>query len=274
MTTRRRGRYPTGIVAAVAVFVLVLPAIQGLMPWDPTHTNLLAAMQPPSAAHWLGTDALGRDMLARLLAACRTSLTVSLAAVALATAGGVLVGIAAGVAGGIADAVLSWAADVVAAVPRLLLAMVAAAVLGGGAVGVTGALALASFPTIVRLARAAVLATLAEGYVHASVASGASGWHVARVHVLPAIRGLMLNRAAALVGTAILVEASLGFLGLGAPDPTLGGLIRDGLAALERAPILAVAPMVTVFAIALVCHLAADRAAEMDGRRPVSPSGA
>ncbi|MBP2312950.1 ABC transporter permease [Azospirillum soli] len=245
------------VLLALAAVAVAAPLI---VPHDPAAVDLARAWAPPSPAHWLGCDALGRDVVSRLLLGARASLLVAAAAAVLATLLGVALGIVGSLAGRWAEAVVGHAVDVALAFPKLVLALVLVALLGPGVPATAAAIGLASWPDVARLTRALVAAAHREPYVRAAAACGAGRRYVLWRHVLPHIRAALLARAGALAAQAVLAEAALGFLGLGVQDPlpSWGGMIRDGLPVIAARPAMALAASLAVFTTALAVNLLVD----------------
>lgn len=210
---------------------------------DPFAIELGARLDPPRAAHPLGQDTLGRDVLVRVLYGARVSLAVATAAVALTLALGVLLGAVAGYAGGWVDEVFTRIVDVLLAFPGLLLAIALAAVLGPSLRNVVLALSVLGWTAYARLARAEVATLRHREYVQAAEALGARPARVILHHLLPLAAPALLVQATFGMAGAIVAEASLSFLGLGAPPPlpSWGAMIEEGR------PFLLVAPHLTVF---------------------------
>lgn len=251
----RRGLVGGALLAAVVAAAVAAPL---LAPADPLRQDLAHHLEPPSRHHPLGTDRLGRDVLSRLLHGARLSLAVGAAAVACALAIGVLVGTVAGYGGRVGDELLMRATDVLLAFPGILLAIALAAVLGPSARNVVIALGVMAWPTYARLTRAEVRAAAARESTRAAEALGATPLRVAVRHLLPSARAALVVQATFGVAGAIVAEASLSFLGLGAPPPTpsWGAMLAEGRSFLLIAPHLVIAPAlalgVTVLAIQLV----------------------
>jgi peptide/nickel transport system permease protein len=229
------------MVAVVLLAALVGPA---LAPYPPAAQLLELRLAPPSAAHPLGLDELGRDVLSRLLHGARVSVTVGFAVVLLAGAVGTLVGAVAGYWGGAVDALLMRATDVVLAFPGILLAIALVAVLGPALSHVVVALAAIGWVGYARLVRGQVLKLRAEEYVVAARAAGIPSWRVLGRHVLPGVLPLLVVQATLGMAGAVLAEAGLSFLGLGQPPPgaSWGAMINAGRAHLLDAPHVALFP--------------------------------
>lgn len=227
----RLWRNRVGMLGFVLAALVVLSAVLGpwLTPVDPLQQNVLARFQGPSLAHLLGTDNFGRDTLARILYGYRTSIAVSFGAVALSTLLGSTVGLLAAYLGGWIDRILMRLMDVLLAFPIILLAIAVLAVLGPGGTNTALAIGVVYTPIFARLARGPALTVLSWDYVAAARAVGASGSRIVLRHVLPNILAPILVQTTLSLSTAILVEASLSFLGLGTqpPTPSLGLMLSQ-----------------------------------------------
>jgi peptide/nickel transport system permease protein len=257
---RRLGPAGRGGALVAAAWLLLSLLGPWLSPIDPQAIDLSRELQPPGAAHWLGAGENGVDVLAQLLAGARVSLVVSLGSVVAAAAVGVLVGAVAGLAGGALEEVLMRAVDVVLAFPGLLLAIFISSVLGPSLRNVVLALTFAGWTGYARLSRAQVRWLLSREYVTAARALGASPARVALRHLLPNAAGPLLVQATFGVPAAILAEASLSFLGLGAPPgtPSWGALIDQGAQYLLVAPHVALFPGLCLAATVLGLNLLGD----------------
>jgi len=262
---RRRAACGLALVAAIAAAAALAPV---LSPAPPLRQDLAAALRGPSHEHPLGTDALGRDVLARLVHGARLSLAVGAAATAAALAMGVVLGATAGAAGGLLDEAIARATDVFLAFPGLLLAIALAAVLGPSARNVAIALAVMGWPVYARLVRAEVRGAASRDDARAAEALGASRVRIAVRHLLPKALPALAVQAAFGVSGAIVAEASLSFLGLGAPPPTpsWGAMLAEGRALLVVAPHLAVAPAAAIGITVLGVQLLGDGLAAWAGR--------
>lgn len=252
----RRVLRDVGASAALLYLAALLIAALGapwIAPHDPVKLDLTAVLMSPGPQHWLGTDDLGRDVLSRLLHGAAPSLLSSIAAVALAASIGVPFGLVAGFFGGWIDAAVSRVIDALLSFPTILLAVGIAAVLGTSLTNAVIAIGIAFSPGFARLMRATTLAVKQELYVDAARAIGAGpAWLLVR-HVLPnAVTPVIVN-AGLLLGTALLAEASLSFLGLGVqpPQASWGGMLARALIYIERAPELMYAPGLALLATAL-----------------------
>jgi len=246
-----------GALALLAVVAITGPALPTR---DPLAVDLPGRLRPPSAAHLLGQDALGRDVLARVIAGARISLGVGAAVVALTLTVGVGLGAVAGYAGGRVDEVLSRAVDVLLAFPGLLLAIFLAAVLGPGVGHAVVALALLGWTGYARLARSQVAGLRHRDFVQAAEALGASPGRVVFRHLLPLAAPALVVQATFGLSGAVLAEASLSFLGLGAPPPTpsWGAMLSEGRAFLLVAPHLTLFPGLALTLTVLALQLLGD----------------
>jgi peptide/nickel transport system permease protein len=240
-------RRPLGAIGGFIVVVMALLAATAgwIAPYDPLETDYAAMISPPSAAHWLGTDAFGRDVLSRIVYGSRTALLVGLGASALGAILGSLIGVASAYFGGRTDLIVQRIMDVFFAFPVIILALAVVAVLGTGAGNVILAIATPMVPRCARVVRASALAVREMPYVDAARASGFSHRRIILRHMLPNVMAPILIMATAFLGEAILLEASLSFLGLGVQEPTAAwGLMLRGAAVefAETAPWMAIFP--------------------------------
>jgi peptide/nickel transport system permease protein len=246
-------------------------------PWlaahDPLATDLGARLAPPRAAHPLGQDALGRDVAARILHGARISLGVAGAAVLIALVVGVTLGASAGWAGGWLDELLARVIDVLLAFPGLLLAIALAAVLGPSVRNVVLALSLLGWTGYARLVRAEVAALRRREFVQAAEALGARPLSVVARHLLPLAAPALLVQATFGMAGAIVAEASLSFLGLGAPPPrpSWGGMIEEGRAFLLVAPHLTIFPGIALASTVLALQLLGDGLRDLLDVRTADP---
>jgi len=257
---RRLGPAGRGGALVAAAWLLVSLIGPWLSPVDPQAIDLPRELQPPGPGHWLGAGENGVDVLAQLLSGARVSLVVSLGAVVAAAALGVLVGVVAGLSGGALEELLMRAVDVVLAFPGLLLAIFISSVLGPSLRNVVLALTFSGWTGYARLSRAQVRWLLSREYVSAARALGASPLRIALRHLLPNAAGPLLVQATFGVPAAILAEASLSFLGLGAPPgtPSWGALIDQGAQYLLVAPHVALFPGLCLAATVLGLNLLGD----------------
>lgn len=231
---------PATIFAAlvIAVFVVVAVLAPWIAPYNPLAQSILKINQVPSWAHWLGTDQFGRDVLSRMIYGSRNSLIFGLLSPVLAAIIGTTLGVVAGYFGGAVDRVISRLVDLLLAFPELLLAIIIAAALGGGFWNVVAVLTVAFIPGFARVARAQTLSVKQEPYIEAAVAVGVSTPVIIFRHIVPNIAAPIVVLVTLWVASAIRLEASLSFLGLGTqpPNPSWGNIIRDGLNNLFGSP--------------------------------------
>jgi peptide/nickel transport system permease protein len=241
-------------LAICALFIAVALFAPLILPQDPLAQSFLARLKPPSVAHWFGTDRYGRDVFARVLLGTRWSLLLGLAAPLIAGTLGTAIGAAAGFYGGWFDRVAGRLADLLMAFPSLLLGILLAAALGPGFGNLIAAVAFAFLPRFIRVARAATLTVRGQLYVEAAFASGQRPLRVVIRHVLPNIAGPMVVVGTLWIATAIRIEATLSFIGLGVqpPQPSWGNIIRDGLTNILGSPW----PVVTTGLTLTLCVLA------------------
>ena len=225
-----RNRSATIGSAVVLAWLLVALLAPLIAPQSPTAQKLTNRLKPPSAQHPFGTDELGRDILSRVLYGARVSLPVALAVVTATGTVGILLGAVAGYLGGVVDEVVMRIADAVLAFPSLILAIAITAALGPGLLNAALAIALVLWPEYARLVRSQVIALREMEFVGAAVALGASRRRALFIHILPNALPLMLVKVSLDMGNAILLAASLSFVGLGAvpPTPEWGAMIAAG----------------------------------------------
>ena len=237
-----RRRWPAG--AVVGLSVLAIMVVGSLWPGlDPYSMDLSHRLAGPSPGHWLGTDRLGRDLLARTLVAARHSLALALLCAGAAAALGTTLGLVAA-RGGLLEEALSRAVDALMALPGVLLAMLLAVVAGPGPLAVGLTITLALVPGYFRVSRGLAIALREAPYVEAAYAAGASWVHVARRHLLPAMARPLLAQMAAAAAVALLADAGLSYLGLGAqpPTPSWGLLLKEAQQAIGLSPWPAAVP--------------------------------
>jgi peptide/nickel transport system permease protein len=222
----------SGSLILVAVLALIGGIAPLIAPYDPLATNVAAALQPPSAAHWFGTDAVGRDVLSRVLVATRLDLSIAVAAVALSFVVGTAAGIVSGYLGGLIDAAIGRATDTIMAFPLFVLAMGIVAAAGNTVANIVYATAVINIPTYVRVARAEVLVRREAPFIQAARLAGNGPSRVLAFHLFPNVLPPLIVQASLNMGYAILNAAGLSFLGLGVrpPAPEWGIMVADGAA--------------------------------------------
>ncbi|HEX8009823.1 MAG TPA: ABC transporter permease [Casimicrobiaceae bacterium] len=255
---RRRGAMVAlGVVAFFVAVALLAPL---LSPYDPVATSWSAVRKGPSAAHWFGTDEIGRDVLARVIFGTRASLLAGVVSVSIALAFGVPIGLTAGYVGGWVDALISRMTDAMLACPFLILAIALAAFLGPNLTNAMIAIGISATPIFIRLTRAQVLHVKVEDYVEAARAVGNSHLRIALRHILPNIVPPLIVQATLAVAAAIIAEAALSFLGLGQqpPAPSWGSMLNTAKNYIDNAPWMAIWPGLSIFLLVLSFNLLGD----------------
>jgi peptide/nickel transport system permease protein len=248
-----------GLVILIGLVCMAIFA-PWLSPQDPFAQNLADRLKPPSAAHWLGTDALGRDILSRLIHGSRITLFIVGTVALIAPVIGLFVGTVAGFAGGWVDQVLMRLTDIFLAFPKLILALAFVAALGPGIGNAVLALAITSWPPYARLARAETLTIRNADYIAAARLQGAGPFRLLIGHVWPLCISSMIVRVALDMAGIILSAAGLGFLGLGAqpPMPEWGAMISDGRTYILDFWWVAAMPGMAIFIVSLAFNLLGD----------------
>lgn len=242
------------IVGLMTVAALAAP---WLSPYDPTALNLKSILMPPSAVHPLGTDALGRDVLSRLLYGARVSLWVGFVSVGIAVVIGLALGLAAGYLGGLTDEVIMRGVDVMLCFPSFFLILAVVAFLEPSLVLIMVTIGLTSWMGVARLVRAETLSLRERDFVAAARLTGVRPVTIMLIHILPNALAPVLVSATLGVAGAILVESSLSFLGLGVqpPDPSWGNMLMEGKDVLEIAPWLSLYPGLAILVTVLGYNL-------------------
>jgi peptide/nickel transport system permease protein len=259
---RQLARRPAAIAALAVVlgFIVAAVAAPRLAPYDPNAIDYRALRKPPSAAHHLGTDEVGRDVLSRLLWGARASLLAGVIPVVIAVALSVPLGLLSGYVGGWIDGLIMRINDAMLSIPFLIVAIALAAFLGPGLGNAMIAIGIAALPTFVRLVRGTVLAIKTEEYVEAAQALGCSQPRVALRHILPNTLPPLFVQVSITVAAAIIAEASLSFLGLGQqpPAPSWGSMLNAAQRYLSPAPWMALYPGLMIFAIVMALNVLGD----------------
>ena len=261
-TWRRALRRPPAIVGAAVVLLFAVTAAGA--PWiattDPLRTDWSQIRKPPTAAHLLGTDDLGRDVYSRVVWGARTSMQAGVLSILLAIAFGVPTGLVAGYYRRAIDQVIMRLTDAWLSFPFLILAIGLVTILGPSLTNATVAIGLAATPTYIRLTRGLVLSTTEEDYVQGARALGGGDVRLMTRHILPNIFSALLVQATVSIPAAIIAEAILSFLGLGVqpPTPSWGTMLNTAQQFLETAPWMAWWPGLAIFCLALSFNLAGD----------------
>ncbi len=232
-------RRPTGLVALILIAGLVLAVTIGpLLVADPSAQDIGRRLEGPSADYWLGTDHLGRDLLARLVVGSRIAMGVAIPAVVLAMFFGLILGLAAGYLGGRTDSFVIVITDTLQSFTAVVLALLLLALIGGSLTTVVIVIAVTFAPGYARVVRASVLAIKKDVFVQAERSLGAKSGRIIFVHILPNVLAPMLILMAIDLPVAVTIEAGLSFLGVGVPPPTpsWGVILRDGFDRVRDAP--------------------------------------
>lgn len=254
------------LALVLLVPILLLTIFAPILPIQkPLETNLRAMMQFPSIEHVFGTDKMGRDIFSRTLAGVQISLLVGFSVAAIALVFGMVLGTLAGFYGGMIDRAIMTVVDIFLAFPSLLLAIGLVSVMGTGIVPVILAISLADVPRFIRLQRSQVLSLRSRAFIDAARTVDASQYWLMTRHIVPNTLAAMLVAASIAAANAILVEASLSFLGLGImpPQPSLGNIVRDGQTYLEQAWWISTLPGVVILLIAVGLHFLSDGVREL-----------
>jgi peptide/nickel transport system permease protein len=240
-------RWPLGAAGMVIIVLMLASAVLApwIAPYDPLETDFAAQFSPPTTAHWLGTDGFGRDLLSRLMYGSRTALLIGFVAAFSGATLGAILGVASAYCGGHIDLMVQRLVDMFLAFPIIILALAVVSILGTGISNVILAITLPMIPNCTRVVRSSALAVRAMPYVESAHAAGCGSARVVFRHMLPNVMAPYLIMLTAYVGQAILLEASLSFLGLGVAEPTPAwGLMLRGAAVefAESAPWMAIFP--------------------------------
>lgn len=246
------------IMLTILVFCAVFAPV--IAPYDPIKQDLRSRLDPPSWEHIMGTDELGRDIFSRILYGARISLTVGLIAVSLSCVAGCLLGVIAGYYGGVLDNIIMRCADVLMAIPSILLNIAIVAALGTGLQNVMIAIGISSIPGYCRIMRASILSLRDQEFVEASRAAGAGGVYIITHHILPNCLAPLIVQATLRTGSAILSCASMSFIGLGIvpPTPEWGAMLSSGREFLRDAPHLTTFPGVAIMFAVFAMNLMGD----------------
>ncbi|WP_082360524.1 ABC transporter permease [Paracidovorax avenae] len=259
---RRALRHPSFAVGAGLTLLMALAAGLSFVwtPGSPYDMDMGAALLPPGAAHWLGTDAYGRDVASLLLVGARNSILVGVIAVGIGLTAGTALGLLAAARRGWVEEAVMRLADFTFAFPAILSAIMLTAVWGAGVVNSIIAIGIFNIPTFARVARASAKAVWAREYVLAARACGKGPWRITLEHVLPNIAAVLTVQATIQFALAILAEAALSYLGLGTqpPQPSWGRMLSEAQTLMYQAPLLAVWPGLAIALAVLGLNLLGD----------------
>jgi len=256
-------RHPLGAIGALimALFVFAAAFAPVITAYDPLTTDAAVSLARPGAAHWLGCDFMGRDVYSRIVYGARISLAVGIGSTLLGSALGILIGLPSGYLGGWVDLLAQRLVDILQALPLLVLALVMAAALGPSLENVIIAIAIPLIPYVARVVRSNTLVLRELPFVEAAKAVGMSELRIAVRHVLPNTMAPLIVLATAQLGSAILTEASLSFLGLGIPEPypSWGRMLSESAAEYVRtAPWLVIFPGIAISLVVFGTNLLGD----------------
>ena len=261
-------RYPLGAIGALIMVAFVATALfaDALTTYDPTATNARASLAAPGDRHVLGADFMGRDMLSRIIYGARISLAVGVGATVLGCLIGVTIGLLSGFFGGWFDLIVQRLMDIMQALPLLVMALIMAASLGPSLTNTIIAIAIPLVPNVARIIRSNTLSLREMPFVEAARAVGMSETRIAINHVLPNTLAPLIVLGTAQLGSAILVESALAFLGLGVPEPhpSWGRMLSESAAEYVRtAPWLVIYPGVAISAVVFGTNLLGDAVRDM-----------
>ena len=256
----KRNRVAVLGLAIVLVFALLALLAPLVANHDPLQTSFTTIRKPPSAAFWLGTDELGRDIFSRMVYGARASLMAGLVSVFIALVAGVPLGLIAGYFGGWIDSIISRATEALLSIPFLILAIALAAFLGPSLTNAMIAIGVSAAPKFVRLTRGQALSAKKEDYVQSARALGASDLRIIARHVFPNVMPPLIVQATITIATAIIAEASLSFLGLGLqpPSPSWGSMLNTAKNFMSQAPWMSIFPGSAIFLVVLGFNLLGD----------------
>ncbi len=255
-------RTPRGGASAVVLVLVVICALFAplLAPYNYAIQSLPGANTPPGAAHWMGTDEFGRDLMSRIIHGARTSLSVALTAISISVVAGMTLGAMAGYFGGLFDRVVTAVVDLTWSFPEILIALLLIAIIGTGTESIIIAISIAYLAQFTRLTRAQVMALRTETYIEATVNLGAGHAHVIFRHLLPNAITPVIVAGMLATGDAIILEATLGFFGLGAqpPTPSWGSMMSSGTAQIFIAPWIILFPGAAIALTVISINLFGD----------------
>ena len=244
----------------LTAFVVLAVLGEQIAPYDPTAQDLFAMLEGPTAAHLLGTDNVGRDILSRIIVGTRFTLSIALASVFLAGIGGIALGSVAGYFGGMTDRIVTGIIDLLLTVPNIVLAIAIASVAGSSATGLTIAITASFIPPLARLVRGRVIELREEDFIAAAVTVGMGHGRILLRHILPNAATVIVIELSLNAGQAVLIGSALGFLGLGVqpPAPEWGTMLGASREYLTVAPHLVIAPGIAISLLVLAFNAFGD----------------
>jgi ABC-type dipeptide/oligopeptide/nickel transport system permease subunit len=258
----RAFKTPKGAIAGgwVVLVILLAALAHWIAPYDYAVQNLPQAYAPPGNGYLLGTDELGRDLLSRIIYGARTSLSVAVMSISVSVVAGMILGAAAGYYGGLFDRIVTTTVDLTWSFPEILIALILVAIIGSGLQTTMIAIAIAYLAQFTRLTRSQIMSIKAETYVEASRSLGASDFHILFRHLIPNALPPVLVTAMMATGDAIILEATLGFFGLGAqpPTPSWGAMMSSGSALMFKAPGIILFPGIVLALTVIAINIYGD----------------
>jgi peptide/nickel transport system permease protein len=248
-----------GLVAFLLIVAIALLAPL-ISPYDPLDQDIISRLQGPTAEHWFGTDAYGRDTLSRLIWGARVSLVIGTVSILSAMLIGGVIGIVSGYVGGKLDLIVMQAMDVLLSFPSLIMGLMVVAMLGPSMTNLIIAIALTAIAPFARIARAPTIAVKERDFIEACRALGYSDLRIMAVHILPNIMAEIVVMGSLWLATAIRTEASLSFIGLGVRPPTAtwGGMIREGFENILDTPWLSIFPSIAILLVVFALNMLGD----------------
>ncbi|MBT4266891.1 MAG: ABC transporter permease [Deltaproteobacteria bacterium] len=262
LTWRRLSRNKMALIGLIIIAFIILVAVLApyVAPYDPLKQDFRAMRKSISAAHWFGTDQLGRDIFSRIIVGAGITLRISFSAVFLGLIVGVCIGMLGGYYGNKIDLVVSYITDILLAFPGLLLAMAIVSITGPSVTGVVLAVGLSSIPQFVRMTRGVVLSEKEKDYVMAARAIGENSLNIMLRYILPNCLAPLTVLTTLRMAVVVLIASGLSFLGLGVqpPTPEWGAMLNEGRSYLQTAPLLSLFPGLTIMFLVLAFNLLGD----------------
>ncbi len=249
-------------IGVIIIAITILSAIFApwLSPYDPREQNIRMRLSPPSRSYLLGVDHFGRDILSRILWGSRTSLTIAICSILLGGSIGTILGTIAGYKGGYWDSIMTRITDILMSFPMLIFGIIIVVALGPNWINTLYAIAITMIPRFIRFSRGPTLSVKESEYIQATRALGGSDWRIVIFHILPNIMGPVVVMATFYLSSAILIESSLSFLGIGVQPPraSWGRMINDGLSHLSVSPWQTVFPGIAILVTSMGFNLVGD----------------